>query len=374
MLCCEQPTPALAPQHQPASLHRAATTPAAVVRLRIEKSTKGRVGIGLQPSKQHDSALVVSSVAPSSLAKAAGFEIGDVLLSVEANDCRMMSKHKANALLFDAKGVLDVSVLRLPPRTPVPVPAPVPILASPSHSGKSSKRKRADDDAGSPSLGDLLSHVEAACDDLTAVHATASTAETVANVKAAVAAHAPSPLLLPSEMATAGSAHAMPPASAAGGPEGGPEGGPKAGRVASLKSRLAALADKVGTRSFQAQERVLYKHPSTGEVLEAVVVQVHDTLSPPQYSIACGMNSYRAQAHQLRAHAAEEPSPKAVERDVDDVDDGASGDAEPQVVMPKLPQIGHRPRPDSVPALDLTARGIGGNAMPMRKETKNYGW
>lgn len=329
------------------SPHAKLQTPAVktVVSLQIEKSAKGRVGVGLQASKD---SLIISSIAPSSIGMKAGFEVGDVLLSIDGFDAKdRMTKHKANALLFDAKGACHVSVMRLRPlATPgggetaqqhKMIGSEVTSAPKPNSPSSSQRKKRKHDEPdpsqtitkskgeeepGSPSLADLLSDMEDACKDL-AAHANASTADAIDAVAA-----------------------------------------PNMNRVAGIKSRLAALADKVGTRSFKPQESVTYKHPRTGQFHEAIVVEVYES-SSMEYRIVSGMHSFRAQAHELRAREAEAQSSEM---------DGDENEALREPAAPKAAALGHRPRPEAVPVLDLTARGIGGNAIPMKKNAKNFGW
>ena len=92
------------------------------------------------------------------------------------------------------------------------------------------------------------------------------------------------------------------------------------------------------------------------------MLKVHAETNPPTYTIACGMHERSAKAHELR-----ERPPEAAEAErVCDLsnavaDEDADGTGEPQ---PKVPALGERPRPSCVPPLNLTDRGIGGNARP----------
>jgi len=80
----------------------------------MTKQAKGRCGLTLQQNRKPPS-LIVSAVTPESLGAEAGFQVGDALLAIDDLDVRLdmrYSKIKANGVLFDAKGSCTITVQR----------------------------------------------------------------------------------------------------------------------------------------------------------------------------------------------------------------------------------------------------------------------
>ena len=352
MIAAEYPTGALERLSQPTEPPSSTNPGTSVCVIEMEKAGKGRIGIGLQATSQKT--LVVSSVV-SGMGQAAGLMVGDVLLEINGVDAKStsdLSKTKANALLFDAKGLLRVSVLRS---------AAHPAVSPSSLRSGGTKRLRegmSGVGTANPVNTGAGNQGNGAAAGKLALPAAESAAKPLGAEPAATTA--PKPALIRS-----GAEVKQPTAETEQHDEPNPPGEPKASRVSGLKQRLAALANKVGARCFAAQEAVTYKHPTSGELLPATIVQVHDQgAGNIEYTIACGMQSHRVQAYQLRARQPEaelgagEGGGDAKCSEEEEEEDAGEPPA-------KVPRDGHRERPSAVPPLELTARGIGGNAKPI---------
>lgn len=274
---CDHPTgaPPVEPPCTPGS---------SFIGVEIEKSGKGRIGLGLQANKN---SLVVSSVAPSGIAMKAGLAVGDVIMNIDGMDakCESMSKHKANALLFDAKKSVRVSVLRMQPL------GDAAFASGAALGDKGAKRSREAENVRPPSVSAMARRGTVATvanagsvSGPVVVGATSSSgaasskrqrrdaagqAQSVAKASAGsqstVGTFAAGPTAAPIVEETPLPLQSAPKAQAllAEGDEGRVASGTAAelaalvnppGRLAGLKRRIAALANEVGTRQFSAQE------------------------------------------------------------------------------------------------------------------------
>lgn len=352
--------------------------------LTLNKSTKCRIGVTLQNSK---TALVVASVTPGSVAESIGFRVGDVVLAIgdmTSKEIRF-SKHKANGLLFDARGSCDIRVQRgavsVPRAMEVDRPkatglenveneeappsiadaraaAEAKVAAAMAEAGRKAKAKAAEKAAAELKQAEEVkrrAEEKAAAVAKAAEAAAARRREAEEKKEAALRAAeaAVAAKRREAEEARARAAEATAKANAMVAAAGGqPE---HAMQLRSASARLFAVGDAV-----------TYEH--AGDRVEATVKAVHSDKSPVEYTIAVGMLSRRASSVQLTARPTAGGAAGGKRGRFAVAEIPAFGAGQSQRSPLKKRRLGARARPGNVPGLDLAARGIGANAQPIAKK------
>ena len=359
----------------------------------MQKSGKGRCGLGLQQNKK---SLIVSAVTPSSIGAEAGFLVGDVILSIQTDsgldrnrtvpvEELRYSKHKANAMMFDAKAQCVVAVSGEARR---------------SGHGSSSKVVTARADRSSRKPASIRTIPEASANTAAAIAAAearvaeaakaakheaavANTKKRMAGIKAVNDAQAEAKAAIAKVWATGpGEASQASAEAVSATPESSPAPHDMLAPTLSLPKQQAHSTTEATAKPakvFEEGDAVLHDNERTGALEMARVVGVNNEASPPLYTIvtANGHES-QVQGDRLTKSAASSATWMPSSTQTSSWPFTTSAAAAPvshnYPYAPSGPRIGrghhnykglrfhHGPEKVNVPSLALTMRGIGGNA------------
>lgn len=342
------------------------------------KRGKGRCGLTLQQNRNPKS-LFVSAVSPDSLGAEAGFQVGDTLLMIDGLDVHLdmrCSKIKANGVLFDAKGTCEILVERSRQGVARPddaaasekevLKAAATVMEVRATAPRPEVKPSATGCAPAQAVEDPVASAVAAAE----AKVSAAMQRAKEEAKAAAAAKAAErevERLKEVEVAKARMAEAEArarAATAAAAKRREEEAAELAEQIMKLEAQRVTEAASAMTscttssgadesvaasKSFARRDAVLFENPHSGVLELATVVDVDTSESQPVYTVQlCNGSREETGAERLTAALGVKSS-----YDLKDA---------PLSYKPPVRIGSGNPHRSRVPALDLTARGIGGNA------------